>query len=852
MRSQETVFPDYIYPPPLLDSLGVFHHLKTNSSFFRKYVVDTIDDELSELHVKAPIHSLPCLAGNSLSDVLKLADYVCWSSCNVFHKQSKEEKAITGLVGRFIHEFYYKKQRYEAIRYCPILIYRPAGKKLDDAFSFYLCFYKITLKESLSAPESFSGVHTDADQVDAFHITPLFTVFLPSLRQEDLAAKLTNFNVDLQALRYILRTQVYKLYGLVPSFQYTADGRSHPEDNVQLAWDGGDTTFLVHPNTANWWTLAQNYQYNYLNPQNRFKRPKDQPSFPDRHYHQKSDRFEVNIQNFYAQDGRSFFSEQWKAKLLYFLHSSMDTLEDLLRYQYLDAGRSLPADQEVEAGPFPFLPSSGQWKRAHRSSLVDDDVCSLPPINFPARLLRQNRAEHDLMTRAPFDILDWWLLYTCRYTSRTLFVAAILYAAYAPFFPIRSPKRSSALQTLQALDARRLLVVRDPAALSPESNHPLLSSCDFWQVHHLSSRAAVFPLASVLEKGADKLHIVLCDGPQRALTSRDCDMLLCAAPMVLISNATLPEGYPFIPISVKDLGKPGDAHGFPSPDNLAGLNLVAKHTLARMIWNEAYQKLITANIRSADDFLEGPKASNLPDNIAFLRRMAYNGLHQDQVLRRYKQPAMEMLTALTSPKKAVPYLPFAMALQMLYHANDWMRDTTALFLPYTEKDSPAAAFAQCQKNLTATLPVKHLSAQKCRGLMQQLLPDFVGLLRMWVERDPPYCFHTKEDYLQFTKNGAVALGWESNGMLYLDYNQFWAVACTIKPEYRLLERQKLFFIKNILAPAAGQYLHRDDAKSGHWACRFSVYQNGKRCRIGNFLVLSAEFLNQFPPADSDH
>ena len=98
---------------------------------------------------------------------------------------------------------------------------------------------------------------------------------------------------------------------------------------------------------------------------------------------------------------------------------------------------------------------------------------------------------------------------------------------------------------------------------------------------------------------------------------------------------------------------------------------------------------------------------------------------------------------------------------------------------------------------------------------------------------------SKQEYLYRKSEGMTPLGWEEGGRIYLDAKQYWGAFCgSIKNGDYLLSK-RLAFLKNVLFPKAGDMLYRDDAKSGHWYCRYSVWENGKSKRIGSFLVLSS-------------
>lgn len=157
MNTQQTSaqFPTHIYPPPLLDSLGLVVLLKADCAIWEE-IRNLCAAILKTVKAKSPIYSLPCLVGESIEDMLKFADILCWGDADHYTFPSYDSMGT----GRPLHcvkndapavlGFQYNphEMRYEARRFCPVVIYRPACRKIDESFSFVLCAYTITVEEN--------------------------------------------------------------------------------------------------------------------------------------------------------------------------------------------------------------------------------------------------------------------------------------------------------------------------------------------------------------------------------------------------------------------------------------------------------------------------------------------------------------------------------------------------------------------------------------------------------------------------------------------------------------------------------------------------------------------------------
>lgn len=231
-------------------------------------------------------------------------------------------------------------------------------------------------------------------------------------------------------------------------------------------------------------------------------------------------------------------------------------------------------------------------------------------------------------------------------------------------------------------------------------------------------------------------------------------------------------------------------------------------------------------------------------SLQFLRKMAHNTLQQRQTLLPFKNLVLDNCKTSSSARKKAQYLPFLISLSMLACADYFIRDTDPVNQLSLSFPKPRMIFsADCFTYITSAMPAPAPTKKDLDQLWKTAYPDFLRMMEHIRSKGAPTYTHSKEEYLQEKEKGTFVIGWESDGIMHLDYTQYWKSFCELySSKYRPLASKKLYFLKNILAPRAGAYLHRDDAKSGHWACRYTVYKNGKRQRIGSFLVIDTAIL----------
>lgn len=421
--SKKTSFPEYIYPPPLLDSLGLMSRLLEEDPGHWNGIWEECNRLLNSASAKAPIYSMPCLVGESIKEILLFADKLCWNTpeysvitINDDTDQSTEDlydfPTLCNSSARPISLcFAYNahKDRYEARRFCPIFISRPAHKKFDNSVSFVVCVYTIAAKKSAlkefyfdKAANRFPNRDDEGRRMlSLFEIKSIRWMGVHSLRKTDLYEAADKLSMEVNVLRELFRQQTYQLYGVVPSFLHSVKGRSCPQENDQRGWDGGDVTVSVHPHTANWWTLAQNYQYRALAPHKNIGRVPHEFPFPNKHfYYDLDDPDWEAIDEFYGD--HAGFSTHWKAKLICELDRGATNLETLVRYHFFDAEAKRPRCSftiKAAADIAPFL-HADQYQCAELTHVPFENYqFSIPPVEFPLRLLRQNREQHDLLTQ---------------------------------------------------------------------------------------------------------------------------------------------------------------------------------------------------------------------------------------------------------------------------------------------------------------------------------------------------------------------------------------------------------------------------------------------------------------------
>lgn len=531
----------------------------------------------------------------------------------------------------------------------------------------------------------------------------------------------------------------------------------------------------------------------------------------------------------------------------------------------------------------------------------------VPPLPLPVRFFLQNQKEHELLTQSLSDACLGWVNYTQRNSSRLFFIAALLYAYYQSYYPIASPTDAMGVQVFENRKNCLFLVIDDPAVLIPtpdsaqehatETAHPLGRSSELWYTEHVPPRTSIRTVTSHISKITQKMCVILFEGEARNLTPSDCDKLLCSADVVVLGNVSLPKGYHTLHLSVAELGIPRSedsssspafslgSNYFPTRHDFDFLQLAVTRSLCRYMWYEFNQKCFHLNLSSHEKFLKSPSFASCPRDYEYLliRSMRYSKVQTKDALNYLKRLVLLQYQSRTSAGKLSLYLPFLISTLLIlgcYYCTSTLNANNCFLVnpfslemgtrkkkapqpvpeeklkesrgmkrePVYIKSTPEQQLTEARKRYTRYFAPYLASASQKKEQTRQLLEDsykpflyFIHTLRM---NHPDKLCNSKQEYLRRKAEGTAPLGWVSQGKIYLDHELYWPAFCkSIKDGDRLLSK-RLAFLKNVLAPKLGDLLYRDDAKSGHWYCRFSTWENGKSKRIGSFLVLSSRVTHE--------
>ena len=928
----------YLYPPPLLDSLKLIERFCVTEKKYWQESNEMLGALMKNLKVRPPVRSLPCLFGPSIKKILLYADALCWN--DLTH--------ITASTGPFLDPasvmFTYKwtkKDNWSAYRFCPVLIGRSPGPAKNTTAVMVLYSYRTT---SSVVPNQFSN---PLAKVNKIH--PLRPIVLPSLRLDAMedAIKSLNLNLTPKTLQQILLRQSAMLYGAVPSFIYYvrgddrddkmpsmvralhSTGNKNVDSRSQDNWDGGNTKVALHPTVANWWLLAQNYQAQYL------AKRTPPPDFPADHYAYSEKveslsftappktkvEYKYYLDEFYpdptassnqgSEGGDLAFSDRWKAHLKQHLVPSLSSMDFTLTHHVFSADEGTCSEETL---PFDWKACNSSKTDVLPHAMASNYRCVDLPFNittfyeplistFPVPLcfFRQNQQEHDLLTQNLPAASLRWIDYARQNKSRLFFISALLYATYHPYYPLASRTTTNALDFLLKIK-KRLLWVLDGTTeiLSPSSHHPLGKSSFHWYTEHVAPRTTIDKIASRIRKFPNKICILLFDGPTRELSAEDCNLLLCAADVIMLGNVSLAKGYHSLHISVPELGTPPEescsqrgafpagTSFFPSRKDFAFLRLTVQRSLLRYLWYEANQRRFECNHASHKAYLQnssGQASSKFKYEELLLQSMSRAKVQTKDALNYIKRQILKIYQSRTTSGKLELYLPYLISTELLVfsyyqiHLLDpspcFMMDPFFLekvrrkkkdFVPVPEQRAtvsgsrPSSAeglwkmlvypgedvskefttiWSKCMSYFIPMLVSESQKQAMVDRLLENSYPHFLLFLQMLRRHNHSMLSDSKQEYLYRKSEGMTPLGWEEGGRIYLDAKQYWGAFCgSIKNGDYLLSK-RLAFLKNVLFPKAGDMLYRDDAKSGHWYCRYSVWENGKSKRIGSFLVLSS-------------
>lgn len=811
-----------IIPPPLRDSEREFHQIMQRLACKA--------DSSTPCSLPATAFPLPCLVGHSANRIARYAEKIFWTEAADFESSPLFEED-------FPFCFISPGDILEATHFCPVAILHPADAPFGQTTKLWLYTYLVCRTQD--------GAASSREAFPDMTIQPLNFQVVPSLSAQDLQkawATIFSKKFSIARFRSLLVRQAYLLYGVVPSF-FPLKNKQKIASPLDFLFDS-ETTLSLHPSVANWWTCALHRQVDFLSSEKG-----SQVAFPTGPDDPDDMAFD-------------FFCEQWESEVKnnYWKSSArVESFRTRLFLPYSPVISGLPNATEFrQSAALLGLQSHGQmgqkycsvelWKKAFYRSPT------LQPVEILLRPFYQQQRHPELLQQNLYSACNGWQSYAAANCSRTFFVCALLAAAYSRFCPEPALEDLSGMDVLNAFDDHIPLVVTDPETVSSESKHPLLTSQLFWKVFHIPANAPVSSVFSKLRKVRHKLCILRFDGSHRVLTQREYDRLLCCSEFLLLWNATPPQGVRHIPVTLRDLGfwteeadVPADTEDrFPSAESFAALCMIADRVINRLAWVQANHTMLRTHLNMRGRFLRSCASNgNICISTDFLRYFKNS-------LERHKNPPEHALAYLDetilrflvrnqcSTSGMRPYQPFLRALSLLGISPFVLRDSKpdTLFEVQVNLLLPA----ELQTSMEYFYPLLPLRSRVAQDAFSGIWKEFLVFLQKVRQKNPPYFCQSKEDYLAYQRAGAAPLGWESEGRLYLNYDVYWEAFLKDNPYRNVLSKKQNKFQREILAVRAGPFLHRDDAKSGRWYCRFTTTEQGKQVRIGKFLVIDSAIL----------
>ena len=845
-QQKENPFP--IIPQPLLNSQMEFgkilskyqKYLKENAAEYRMrhFEATALPESDKAPHVSLPHNlpagsfPLPCLVGESANKIAKYTERIFWAEGG--------DPVLSSCMDPHDIPWHSPQQNLlEAIHFCPIAIFRPADKPFGYTTKLWIYLYQV-----------FRSVEAPADDPDAFpkmKIKPLCIYYVSSLQSQDLKKAIEYFhsqNLTIAHLRALLIRQAYLLYGVVPSFLLLRKPLKIASP-LDFLFDS-EITISLHPSVANWWTCALHQQVEFLASEKG-----KQQSFPG----QVSSDSDMNT---------DYFLESWETnvKKLYWKSSArVETFRTRLFFPYNPKyPLNVPSDFQHSNQLLGFTNHSLLGPKYYSIALwtqagFTDPI--LQPVELLLRPFYQRQHHNGFLKEDLYKACHSWLSYAAANVSRTYFLSALLAAAYSAMSPEVSLDKLPSIKLLDVLPDCVSLVATDPETLSPESDHPLLTSQLLWSVFHVPSKATMSSIFAKLRKAQRQLCILIFDGPCRTLTQLEYAHLLCYGKPLLIVNAVLPEGFRIIPVKLRDLGRwtdippattapAGGEDYFPSSESFYILCMIADRVINRLAWVQANRTMLRAHLTMESKFRNLCVFSeNVHVSRDFLRYFRNS-------LERHKNPSCKALAYIDeriifkkfcsccSVSSLRPYMPQLRFLSLLGISamvlND--KDPDHLFEITVNRLLPQDLYTSFEF-FYPLLPLrKNMAKDAFKGIWGKFLV-FLSDLR---QKKPPYFCQSKEEYLLCLQKDSQPLGWESDGRFYLTYDLYWDAFLANHPYRNLLATKQNQFQRQYLAPKAGSLLHRDDIKSGRWYCRFTATENGKSVRIGKFLVLDCSIL----------
>lgn len=817
----------YEIAPPLLNSYKELCYLR--GKFFKNFG----ETEANKLKLPADAFPLPCLIGASIKKTIRCATQMFWSF---------EGNLLSPFAPQVDTPFAYYPRTKDAIalQFCPLAILKRPEAPFEQSIWMLLCVYTIVVQKKPPYKIKY--------EIQNFCVVPSLST--PDLTKvlKALEPQIPPNIIKVPLFRRILARQAYILYGVIPSF-IRLDHKIPLSSDLDFLFDSSSTV-LLHPTVANWWTCALCKQVSlYSDREAQFPDPDQDPSlFQDKWEETWKDEF---FNSFHQEE--SFFTrlylKQDHPKECYPGYGFRENEQNHFLY-----GTSLTRYCSVALDPGRFTINS-----------------LLQPVAVLLRPFYQRPLHHDFLTQNLHKACTHWMYYTAANSSRTFFVTALLAAAYREFCPETPLTELTGYQLLKELPHRRLLSAQDPSFLAAHPDHPLLSSQLLWETLRVPPKQSLKAVLRRLQAVKDKFCVVVFEDPPteedqasdvsptfnqpRPLSAEDCTALLCCGESVLLVNALLPDSVQTLPITLHDLGIPGgdvpaaeeDArNGFPSIESFFILCMIADRTINRLAWFQSSQNLLKTHLDAGKTFWQlcSPQTIfGIPEKFYkyFSNSLKRHKNPPSQALQFLDQRVEEHFSLLCSKTALHPYQPMLRFLYLMGYASCVMNshDPQRFFLIY-KAVILGNHFYTAIEQFYSLLPLK-------QKLLPEMLPDlypkFIRFLKEIQEKDPPVLCNSKEEYLYQQKVGAAPLGWKSDTRLYLNYDQYWNAFLAGNSYRNLLASKQNKFQREILNTKAGEFLHRDDTKSGRWYCRYWVTEKGEKVCIGRFLVLDRKILD---------
>lgn len=798
----------------------------------------------------------PCILGDSPDAVCKFAEWFYWIGQlkYFYHFRELDEDILSiefpnGLAMEGL-SYSVKEKKSKAFHFCPIAIFRASDQPFGYTSSVVICLYRSKAKR-----QSFREEINHAGPPVTLTCKPFDFIFLPTLQKDPLiklSQKLAQYGIKvrkLSSLRKLLQEQIYLLFGIVPSFLFQ-------EKNTRKL----STTIQLHPTVAYFWSLGLHTQGRELSHKQIHFSP--EPAAGSFLTPEEEER--LNQQALAEREICNSFVDTLYSQYL----AVQDSLMGFLTHCCIQPGTILPDGIETQPATFLAMGSHSSDRCLSLRSVRSGDNLRFPPV--PALLPpffvdehQQTLLEKDLILSS-----QKWMRYADRNNSCTFFTAALLYAVCGDYYPGALPAHSELSDAIPLLENQLLLTLEAPSPAQTASA-PLLQSNSFWQVFSEKKGASLDRLCKRLSRAPRKLCIVLFETP-RTLTDTDCFRLLSCSRPLLLCNVRLPENRPSVSISLCELGVPREdgltddiyssEHGFPNPDDLLSLQMIADRLINFYTWVEANNHMLQIHWKaSAACFKALAKKQSITEDPSQGSAFSETELCfkvSKRVSLAIKRSKNEPRNILHIPADATriqlserfceqdlkPYLPYLSMILLLNQTSSVLDIVRSFPVPaWLSENPPYKNFSGYFSDLIRILPLRK---EACEEIWSYLTNYFLKFSRIYRDSDgSPIICRSKGEYLACTNPNC--LGWEEYGKLYLAYDRYWDAFIQTTPWPLALKNCRNRFQREILEPVLGKALVRESEKSPRWYCRPTTMKDGKQVRIGNFLVLRRKELPQY-------